>query len=217
MKTLIELFGFLLVGYVSVGAALFMAQRNFIYFPTEPVEHGEDVIGFEHEGATLDVIRLNSGHASALLYFGGNAEEVAYNAPEFGRAFPEHTVYLVNYRGYGGSTGKPSEAALFADAVHVHDQLAGTHDTISVVGRSLGSGVATFLAANREVDKLVLVTPFDSILRVAQARFPIFPLSVLLMDQFDSASRAHQVTADVLIVIAENDEIISARAELQLD
>jgi uncharacterized protein len=82
------------------------------------------------------------------------------------------------------------------------------HPNISVVGRSLGSGVAVYLASNRNVDNLVLATPYDSIENIAKKSFPIFPISLLLRDKFNSASRVQSITAKTLVILAENDEVV---------
>ena len=154
----------------------------------------------------------------ALIYFGGNAEDVAANVDALSGALPGHSLYLVNYRGYGGSTGTPSEAALFADALAVYDHVRTRHPQTSVLGRSLGSGVAVYLASERPVERLVLVTPFDSLLNVARTHFRILPAGLLLKDRYESASRAHTISAPVMTVIAEEDEIIPrARSQALVD
>lgn len=79
---------------------------------------------------------------------------------------------------------------------------------MSVIGRSLGSGVATYVAANRAVEKLVLVTPYDSIQAIAQKSYPMYPMSIMLKDKYDSVGRVNEITAETLILIAENDNVI---------
>jgi len=122
--------------------------------------------------------------------------------------FPGYTIYLANYRGFGGSSGAPTEQHLFTDALRLYDHITSEHAAISAFGRSLGTGVASFVAANRPLDKLALVTPYDSVERVAQARYPIFPIGLLLKDKFDSWSRASSINADSLILIAGQDRVI---------
>jgi uncharacterized protein len=152
--------------------------------------------------------------ARALIYFGGNAEDTALNIDAFSVAFPDHSLYLVNYRGYGGSSGRPTEAGLTADALTAYDHVRSEHSDITVMGRSLGSGVAVYLASERPVTRLVLVTPYDSLVNVARHHFRFLPVGALMRDRYDSASRAPQVRAPVLVVIAANDEIIPrARSE----
>jgi hypothetical protein len=97
---------------------------------------------------------------------------------------------------------------LFADALAVYEHVRGEHSDITVMGRSLGSGVAVHLASERPVEKLVLVTAYDSLVNVAKEYFRWLPVGVLLRDRYDSARRASAVNAPVLIVIAGEDEII---------
>ena len=199
--------------YAGCCVFLYASQRRAIYYPT-PEVHAPEIpaIRVESGGETLKIWNLeNGGSSEAIIYFGGNAEDVAGNIPSFRQIFSRHTVYLVNYRGYGGSTGSPSEASLYKDALAVFDEIRSQHARISVIGRSLGSGVATYLASLRDVDRLVLVTPFDSIENVAKRAFPIFPVSILLTEKFNSIERASEIDAPVLLVAAENDRIIPRR------
>ena len=135
--------------------------------------------------------------------------------PGLAAAFPDHALYLMHYRGYGGSSGKPSQAALFADALALFDKARDAHSHIVVVGTSLGSGVAVYLASQRPVARLVLVTPYDSLQEVAARQYAIFPVRWLLQDKFESWRYAAQVTAPTLLIAAEHDEIIP-RASTEL-
>ncbi|SQH76019.1 conserved protein of unknown function, containing alpha/beta-Hydrolases domain [Shewanella benthica] len=205
-----------IVTYVGLGVMLYLMQRSFIYFPTGAVEHRFDTVTFENDGVSTTSILLNKGQDKAIIYFGGNAENVAFTAPEFEQAFeselsePEspYSVYLVNYRGYGGGMGSPSEAALLSDALAMYDSLVLTHESVFVIGRSLGSGVASYIASERPLKKLVLVTPFDSIQSIAQKQFPFYPMSILLKDKFNSLGRAGNIYADTLVLVAEDDRVV---------
>ncbi len=146
----------------------------------------------------------------AILYFGGNAENVAYTAGDFFQEFPQHTTYLMKYRGYAGAAGSASETALYADALALFDQIKDQHNQVKVIGRSLGSGIATYLASQRPVDHVVLVTPFDSIRNVAQSMMPVFPMQWLLKDHYDSEARADQLNAPTMVVMATKDQVIKA-------
>ena len=209
MEIILKSIGFLfVVFYFGLGVLLFVMQHNFIYFPSKAVPHGYDEIEFIVQGESIKSIRLNPGKPDAIMYFGGNAEAVALNAADFAKHFPAFTIYLINYRGYGGSSGAPYEAALYADALFIFDQLSGQHASIAIIGRSLGSGVATYLGAQRDVAKLVLVTPFDSIQAMAQKSYPLYPMSLLLTDKYLSSARAKNIKAQVLVVIAEHDQVV---------
>lgn len=195
--------------YLSLCAWLYLTQRSQIYFPAPEVNPpGAQSIRLASGDATLKIWVVQRPGPRALVYFGGNAEDVSGNLPAFTSSLPGYSLYLVNYRGYGGSTGSPSESALVADANAIYDHLRERYSEISVMGRSLGTGVAVQLAAAREVRRLVLVTPYDSLARVAGARFPMFPVELLMRDRYDSASWVRAVRAPVLAIIAGNDEII---------
>lgn len=189
---------------------LFVTQRSYIYYPVpESRPAGAQSMRFKSGGVDLKVWVVARPGPRAILYFGGNGEDVAWNLPGFAAAFPGHAIYLVNYRGYGGSGGEPSEAGLQADAVAVFDHLRNRHAEISVIGRSLGSGVATGLASLRNLHRLVLVTPFDSLVNVARGRMRWIPVALLLRDRYDSAARAGSIRVPTLLVVAGQDELIA--------
>ena len=195
--------------YGGLCAVLFVAQRSMLYFPTPETRlPGAAAIALPSGGETLRIWARPVEGPQALVYFGGNAEDVAGNFTPFAGAMPGRAIYLVNYRGYGGSSGSPSEQALFDDALAVYDWARQKHQSIAVVGASLGSGVAAYHAAHPPVEPRILVTPFDSIENVARARFPVLPISLLLKDRFDSAARVPAIAAKTLIVVAEHDEVI---------
>jgi pimeloyl-ACP methyl ester carboxylesterase len=207
---------FLLV-YIGCCAYLYFAQRSIIYYPTpESRNVAAGDLRLDLDGATVQVWQLAADNKDAVIYFGGNAEDVALNTGEFARMFPDKAIYLVNYRGYGASSGAPSETALSADAQAIFDHVSQAHSNISVIGRSLGSGVAVFLAATRNVERLVLITPYDSMVKVAQSAYPIFPVSVLLKDRYDSLSHAGNISIPTLLLIAERDEFIPMKSSSSL-
>jgi len=203
--------------YIGCCGYLYVAQRSFIYFPTpESRNPAAEDWRLNLEGATVQVWRLAAEKEDAVIYFGGNAEDVAQNIGQFARIFPDKAIYLVNYRGYGASTGVPSEAAIVSDAQAIFDHISPVHSNISIVGRSLGSGVAMFLAATRNAERLALVTPYDSIAKLAQSSFPFFPVSAMLKDRYDSLSHASSISIPTLILIAEQDEFIPMKSSRNL-
>jgi uncharacterized protein len=195
--------------YIALCLVLFLAQRSFIYFPQpkSPADNSP-TLTLNIEAETLLVsTRLRAG-PDAVVYFGGNAEDVSRSLPTLAAAFPERSLYALNYRGYGGSTGKPSETAIVTDALHLFDRVHADRPHIVVIGRSLGSGVAIHVASLRPVERLVLVTPYDSLLNIAATQFRYFPLSWLMLDKFESWRYAPKVTAATQLVAAQNDEVI---------
>lgn len=191
-------------------AFVYANQRSQIYFRTpESLQPLAQALWVDSEGERIKVWVVKRPGSRALLYFGGNAEDVAGNVDLFTEAFPDRSLYLVNYRGYGGSSGRPTEAGLRADALAIFDHVRRERAEIAVMGRSLGSGLAVQLASERPVERLVLVTAYDSLVNVAREYFRWLPVGLLLRDRYESASHARGVGAPVLIVIAGEDEIIS--------
>ena len=211
-RSIVALVTFVGLAYTALCAALYVGQRSLLYHPT-PESHSvhANALWLKTAGATLKVWHIAHGSDRAILYFGGNAEDVAWNIDPLTALFPEDDVYLVNYRGYGGSSGSPSEAGLFEDAEAVFDRIRKNHAMVSVIGRSLGSGVAVHLASVRDVGRIVLVTPYDSVMSVAKSQFAIFPVSLMLKDRFDSYSKADDIDVPTLVLLAEDDRIIPHR------
>lgn len=195
--------------YGSACGLLYSQQRAMLYHPTAAGDAmGAQEVSLPVDGAVLRLHVREQAGPRALIYFGGNGEYVARNMEWLPQALPGTALYLVNYRGYAGSTGTPTEAALFADALRVYDEVAKLHPQVSIIGRSLGSGVAAYLASERPVQKLVLVTPYDSILNVARGRYPWVPVSLVLQDRYESVTRAPRITAPTLALLAETDTTI---------
>lgn len=198
----------LLVGYVGIGVFLYSYQEKILYYPTPSIKIDYPRMVLHREGADVVIHVLNEGHKNAILYFGGNGESMAKSADYIAQQFPTFTCYLMDYRGFGESTGEPSEKAIYEDALALYDEVAKKHERISIGGRSLGTGVATYVAAHREVSKLALITPYDSIVSVAQERYPFYPADCLLKDKYDSLSRVKDIRSQTFIVIAQNDRVI---------
>ncbi len=194
--------------YIAAGMLLYLKQRDLLYFPSAPVAQTYPHITLENQGEKINITITNPGQDKALLYWGGNGEAVAAGAEVFAKALPDYTTYLVDYRGYGHSTGTPTEAGILSDALALYDHIRPKHQSISLFGRSLGTGVASYVASEREADKLVLITPYDSIESVARDRYPLFPLSLLVKDKYDSLSRAPKIKAHTIILIAEHDTVV---------
>jgi uncharacterized protein len=197
------------VGYAGLCGMLY-ANQDLLLYPgaVDSNPSGFDAFRIQSGTASVKVWALHTDASPALLYFGGNGEDLGAGLPGFHKAFPERAVYCMNYRGYGGSTGSPSEVALIADAQATYDVLRKKHEKIAVMGRSLGSGVAVALAGTRDVEKLVLVTPYDSIVSVASKHYPWAPVRWLIKDDYDSVKRMASVRVPVLAVIAEDDEVV---------
>lgn len=197
------------VVYLGVCALLYTKQRSLLYFPTPLGVNGEsDTIRLPVADAKVLVTARERPGPDALIYFGGNSEDVRQNLPLFSTAFPKHAIYLLHYRGYGGSGGEPSETALAKDALALFDLARARHKRVIVVGRSLGSGLAVRVASLRPTSRLVLVTPYDSIVDIAAGLYPVLPVRWLIHERYESWRYAPRVRAPTLIIEAGHDEVI---------
>jgi len=149
--------------------------------------------------------------APAVLYFGGRSEEVSW-VTDFASTLVGIHALFVNYRGYGESGGCPSEHALFSDALELYDWLGRQPGVdparMAVIGRSLGSGVAAYVAARRHIAAAVLITPYDSILELARRRYRWLPVRMLLKHRFESVRFAYLAKSPALVLLAECDEVV---------
>lgn len=193
--------------YLAGCGAMYTWQRSLLYHP-QPARLPGESLALPVDGATLQVSLRSLPGAPALLYFGGNAEDVSATMPQLARLFPDHALFGMHYRGYGQSTGEPTEPTLHADALALYEHARRGHPEIKVVGRSLGSGVAIRLASERAVTRLVLITPYDSIENVAAGQFPWLPVRWLIRDRFDSAALAGLIGVPTSLIAAEHDTLI---------
>jgi hypothetical protein len=200
-------------GLYALACAWYYAnQDRFIFQRTAP--RPPDVrtldVHFDVDGARLAGHLVNPEGAVNLVYFGGNAEPVSAHAGRFA-AIPAARTLLMDYRGYGRSTGSPSETALVADAVRFVPALAAAGRPVLLVGRSLGAGVAALAAAQlgERVAALVLVSPFCSFRNVVERLAPAWlPAGLLLQHPFDVVVYARELPRATTFVIAEGDRIV---------
>jgi len=165
------------------------------------VEH----ITFEVEnGIVLDGVHKKSTGSPLIIYFGGNADD----ATRIVLKLKEYEIVVFNYRGFVKSNGKPSEEAFFSDALKIFDRYAKDREVI-LLGRSLGTGVASYVASKREVKGIILVTPYDSIVSMAKKKYPYFPIDLLLRHKFASVEHILYAKVPVCLIEVENDDVVS--------
>lgn len=198
----------------------------FLYFPQPLSEPAAAAIAKRFPAAEeitveRDGVRLHGwliGHREAgaagdrrplVIYYSGNAEEVSWLLEEV-RRFPTHAFLLMNYRGFGRSSGKPHESTLYADALAVFDSITQRPDVdrhrVLLWARSLGTGVAVHVATQRPAAGLMLVSPYDSITALAALHQPL--LKGLLTQHFDSIGKAPRVQAPMVAIAAVRDNLI---------
>jgi pimeloyl-ACP methyl ester carboxylesterase len=199
---------------------MYLMQDRLLFFPQPLSEARRAEIARRYPSVEEIVLdsegqKLHAWHIKGdplVIYFGGNAEEVSWMIEDAATRVPGIGWLLVSYRGYGASEGSPSEAAISADALRWYDYAVKDLGAKEVVafGRSLGSGAAVFLAANRNLSSVILVTPFDSLVEVAKHHYPVLPVSLMLKHRFDSAARAPAIKAPLLCIAASRDDVVPA-------
>jgi len=222
MTVLKWLVGLLAGGYLAALAVLFFAQRTFI-FPIPPSGHANpEAVGYpeaeEHILTTADGERVIIWHVPArpgrpvVLYFHGNGDYVAGFFGRFHDIIADGIgIVALSYRGYAGSSGRPSEQGLLLDAAAAYAFTSARYgaDRIVAWGFSLGTGVAVALAAEHPLGRLILEAPYTSIVDVAAAAFPFLPVGLLIRDSFHSDERIALVTAPLLVMHGARDPTIA--------
>ncbi len=225
-EQLLKVVGGLLLVYVIISAFMYFKQDQFVFFPqkisdarvqqlrnesgleeiTISTEDGKLLHGWLLHGSETDDIEKN-----IVIYFGGNAEEVSHLIDYFSR-FSDWSFALFNYRGYGKSEGQPGEKYFFQDAVRIYDEIKERIDeddlNIVTMGRSIGAGVALHVAQNREVNGMILVSPYDRLVDVAKDAYPFLPVEILARQRFNAIKKAPDIEVPAYALVAMEDRTI---------
>jgi len=215
---------FTFVIYAGLLALLYVSQRQMMYLP-DPRRIAPADAGFArataHTLATADGQSIQAWYAPAspgrslIVYFHGNGGQIAHRVGRFNLLTAGGDgVLAVSYRGYGGSSGSPTEQGLIEDGRAAYAfaiEQGYAPQNIVLFGESLGSGVAVALAAEKRVGGVLLEAPFSSTVDVAATVYWMFPLRLLMLDQFPSDRRIAQVSAPLLIVHGDRDQVVPLR------
>jgi pimeloyl-ACP methyl ester carboxylesterase len=206
--------------YVGLATMIYLAQRSLMYFPetihTTPAAAGlpqaEEVSLTASDGAQVLVWHVPPQDGKpVILYFHGNGGALKYRVERFRKLIGAGIgLVALEYRGYGGLPGSPSEPGLIADAEAAYAFAIAHYPAQQIVlwGESLGSGVAVALAAEKPVGRVILEAPFTSALAIGQQRYWYLPVRLLMKDQFRSDQRIGKVTAPLLILHGVQDRVI---------
>jgi fermentation-respiration switch protein FrsA (DUF1100 family) len=209
-----------LVAYVGIVALMYFAQRSMMYFPDTRrippasigLTQGEEIVLRTEDGEQIRVWHVPArDDKPVVIYFQGNGGGLDLRADRFRRLVADGTgLIALNYRGYGGSTGQPSEAGLLRDAAAAYTFAAERYPPARIVlwGESLGTGVAVALAAEHPVARVLLESPFTSTADIAAAVYWFIPVRLLMKDQFHSDARIAKVKAPILVVHGARDRIV---------
>ena len=216
MMSLLALLG---LGYAGVVALLYLLQTSLIFPGTHLPSHRlnsprepERVEVPAGDGATLHGMWFPGAHADAdmLIGFGGNAQDAEVLGQDLASDFPDLHVVVFHYRGFGPSTGRPSEAAVLADALIVHDAMVAQIRPARVyaIGISLGSAVAAYLSKERPLAGVLLVTPFDSVEAIAKESYFWVPVGLLLRHRFPSVVFMTGNATPAAVIAAAEDRVV---------
>ena len=170
---------------------------------------------------------IDSENGPLLILFGGNAQSASNTCAEFldngtYSYFEGYNFLMVDYPGYGLSEGDPSDTTMFEAALSIYDyacEMENVDDkNIVILGYSIGTGVATYVASQRDVNGLILMAPYDRALNLYNDTLNIFhgPIEFLARYKFDSMSYAPDVQVMPLIITSKGDEVISYELSLNL-
>ncbi len=217
------IFGLVLAGYVGTLALLYVFQRDIQYRPPQTVRTVPATVGFPAEEVVLDTAdgeKVVAWHVPAqagkavVLYFHGNGDVLALRLPRLREVFADGTgLVALSYRGYGGSTGQPSETGLLAVAAAAYAFTVARYssDRIAIWGFSLGTGPAVAIAAEHPIGRLILEAPYTSTADVAASVLRFLPVRLLMKDQFHSDELIGKVSVPVLVMHGERDPGIPIR------
>src|SRR5262247_3137376 len=209
-----------LVGYAAVLGLLYVTQRAMQYFPerfrTAPAVAGlpeaQEIVLDTADGERVIVWHVPPrGDKPVVLYFHGNGGSLRGRVDRFRDLTADGSgLVALSYRGYGGSSGAPTEAGLVNDALAAYAFTRARYPAERIVlwGESLGTGVAVALAAQKPVGHLILQSPFTSAADVGAQRYWFVPVRLLMKDQFHSDLRIGKVTAPVLVLHGERDDVV---------
>lgn len=216
-----------LILMLAVLAAIWAFQRRLIYLPSRGLPdapEGVEAVSYTTEdGLDLEAwfVPAPDDRRGTVLAFPGNAGNRAARVA-LGTALAEegYSTLLVDYRGYGGNAGSPSEEGLARDAraalAYLESRAQVDTDRIAYFGESLGSGVAVQLAVEEPPSALILRSPFPSLADVGSVHYPVLPVSLLLRDRFDNGDKIAKVQAPILVIAGEDDRIVPTQLSRDL-
>ena len=214
----------LLLGYAAILGFVYVAQGSLVYYPqmgreiaTTPAAVGltyEDVTIATDDGEKLNAWWLPAANArGAVLLFHGNAGNISHRI-DYARMFGAlgYGTLLVDYRGYGKSTGTPTEEGTYRDALASWRWLTGTRGLrerdIVIFGESLGGAVATWLAERHAPRALVIASTFTSVPNLGAEIYRFLPVRLLSRIKYDTLKSLPNVRAPVLVIHSRGDDII---------
>lgn len=210
-----RLFLYIILIYVGLCIYIYSIQESLIFYPvkadyTKQLNKNAEEVIYKVNNVKLHGWLVNSHLANKklILYYGGNAEDVYYNINDFSNL--KAASLLINYRGFGYSEGTPGEKPLFRDALEIFKIAKKNYNPkkLIIYGRSVGTGIATYVASEVSNNGVILITPFDSLVNLAREHYPLYPAPIILKHKFDSTQYAPKIKSPVLIIYGSGDRIV---------
>lgn len=215
--------GVAVLGAISYAAVLFTMwkkQDDFIFYRpnefTDLMEYRHDISRLELQMPDKTIVRgwhkKVENPLGVIMYFGGNSEDISFFVAD-DRVSSSYDIVSLNYRGFGLSDGVPSSQSMMSDSVTIHDfvdgQLYQGRLPITVAGRSMGTGVATWLTSQRSVHKTILLSPYDSFLSVASENYPWVPVRWLMRTEFNAMEWSKLIETPMVSFVGSLDDVVS--------
>ena len=220
-KYILQIFLIIFFIYFFILVFLYFYQRNLLYHPNENNYSGDEIsvnikkikiktpdnielLGWYHEKNLIDY--------KTIIYFHGNAGSLENRIHKLNH-FKDMDInfLIIAWRGFSGNNGKPSERGLYVDGKSAIDWLfkKGVEEkNLIVYGESLGTGVATHLAQNKNYAGVILETPFTSMIDAAKTFYPYIPVKLLLKDKFENHKKIKNINSPILVMHGEKDQIV---------
>lgn len=235
LKAFILKFNYVTIGivliYILITFLCYLFQDKFLFMPKKLQQTASDL----NNDSTIEAITIQTGDSKYLhgwfckkqiqgkqktiIYFGGNGDEVSSLVQEANHNL-EWAILLINYPGYGNSDGQPSETIFFDSALKIYDYATSRNDidknNIVIMGRSIGTGVATFLASKKNQKGVILISPFASMNNVVKEKFWFLPIDLILKSKFECRKYACNINSPLLCIYGTRDKIIPMKHSMEL-
>ena len=218
--------GILLLLYALIMLFFFLFQNRLIFSPTyyrddekfiEIQEYLTPLTLVTEDEVLLEgiIYEPEDSAKKIILYFGGVQQDSVALVAKFASHYPNMPFISYNYRGYGKSEGKPSQSKLFEDAMRIYDDLVIRYEyrpeDIILMGYSLGTGVASFLASQRQVSEVLLMAPYDSVYEVMKRRYPFSGIHWILKQKFPSVDFMPHIDVPIHVYAGSDDKVVNIK------
>ena len=224
IKMITIFFSIIILIYLSITAILYFSQRNLLYHPSENNYSGDQLT------VTIDKVKITTEdnlellawyhekdiiNFKTILYLHGNAGSLENRIHKINH-FEDINInfLLLSWRGFSGNKGQPTEQGLYIDAKAAIKWLKEKgieNQNIIIYGESLGTGIATEIAQNKNYAGVILESPFTSMIEAGSSKYPIFPIKLLLKDKYESNKKIKNIKSPILIMHGEQDRIVPFR------